>query len=664
MRHLFTKIGLLLGLMASCAAFGQNGVVNLESYPAMSVADGRSTVTVTAQIRDDGGRLVPDGTQVIFDTNQGNFRDRVVTTSNGYARAVLVAPSLPGVARVRASALRFNAVTEIEVEFVSDRSQLSTAREYFEIEGSETLQYAVQDKVIEATGANKGAIFTYRNVTIIADDMRVRVPSYEVKARRAIMKVNGKEFAFDELYYRANRRTGFGLASIQRVVKSDGPVGVGMPPLKTVPYYGLVEVNSRGVVPTDKTVDERQFNYQNMAESVSRIEAKSAVVFPQKEVQFHSANVIVTGQSLMKTPLFKVPVNSSSPLVTEQFINVSNNDVAVNYPFYLKLGPTESQLFRFRWGNRYATGTGATGGSFIDYEWNWSQSQNADGGLSLFGLGRSDWGAGIRQNWLLDPGSALALQVDFPAHRSMFASANFSKQLGAVNGNWNASYGQSLSGNRVTSDSVSMVLEGEPIRFSSLGANLYVGLNAAQRNLHTPTVSSFNQTAGLQSRLVGKSQKIGTGASVNWSYTFGPRFQSSESLSMTHLFDVGMSAQPAPSLGVNLNYNFTEDGFTSSILGRHRLSAEAFYNPGRLSFSGAVSKALDVDQINASARMRYEVGPLWKFYYQYSYDQFGPDSFLDQSVILSYKLGFREVGLSYSQRTKRLGIEILGTSFN
>ncbi len=125
-----------------------------------------------------------------------------------------------------------------------------------------------------------------------------------------------------------------------------------------------------------------------------------------------------------------------------------------------------------------------------------------------------------------------------------------------------------------------------------------------------------------------------------------------------------MSATPLPSLGMNVNYSYTEDGFTSEVLGRHRLGLEAYYNPGRVGFSGSATKSLDVDQLNISARLRYEVGSLWNFYYGYAYDQFGVDSFFDQSFILSYKLGFRELGLSYSQRTKRLGIEILGSSFN
>jgi hypothetical protein len=40
------------------------------------------------------------------------------------------------------------------------------------------------------------------------------------------------------------------------------------------------------------------------------------------------------------------------------------------------------------------------------------------------------------------------------------------------------------------------------------------------------------------------------------------------------------------------------------------------------------------------------------------------DTFFDQTFIVAYRIGFREVGISYSHRRGRLGIEILGTTFN
>lgn len=665
LRMRYARLALtFLALLGAMVATAQNGVIALESFPTMSVADGRSTLTITALIRDDRGNLVPNGTQVIFDTSLGNFRERVVETNNGYARAVLVAGNVPGIARVRASALRFNAIGETDVEFVGDRALLSSAKDYFDITASETLLYSVQDKVIEATGADKGAVFVYRDITVRADDMQVRVPSYELKARRAVLEYRGKTYEFDELYMVVNRRMGMGLGSSQRVVADPGLKGPNGFPVKLVPYYGVLEISSRGVGPTTKKLDPRVFNYVDMSAALSRIEAKQAVVFPRKEIQFYTANVLLTGQSIMKVPYYRMPVNTYSPIITDQFVNVSNNDLAVNYPYYVNLRPGEAQLFRLRWGNRYATGTGAAGGAFLDYEWTWNQGDEMDGGMNIIGIGRDDWGASIRQSWLMGLDSSLSFQVDFPAHRSMFANTNFSKQFGGVNLSLSGAYGQSLSGTQVTSNSANMLLESDPINVGFLPARMYIGLNANQSEIRTPTLTSSRFGAGLQTRLVSNPIRFADGSSLNWSYSLAQLSGRNVQEGLTHYANVGYAFSPWQGMSMNLGYDFTEDGFTSDILGRHRMTLDFFYNPGRLSFSGSMAKSLDADRINATARMRYELAPLWQMYYGYSLDRFEVDSFFDQSFILSYKLGYREVGLSYSQRTKRIGIEILGTSFN
>src|SRR5438477_2879440 len=77
----------------------------LNAFPSVSVADGRSTTTITADIRDSGGRPVADGTRVVFNTTLGSFRDSVATTTNGIARVILVAGTAPGVARITATPL-------------------------------------------------------------------------------------------------------------------------------------------------------------------------------------------------------------------------------------------------------------------------------------------------------------------------------------------------------------------------------------------------------------------------------------------------------------------------------------------------------------------------------------------------------------------------------
>lgn len=652
----------LLAMFATVVAWCQGGTVTLEAYPAMTVADGRSTLTLTALVRDDAGNLVPDGTQVVFDTTLGQFREKVATTKNGYARVILVAGDLAGIAHIRASVLRFNAAGEFDVEFVSDRSMLSAAKDFMEVVGKETLWYSVQDHILEATGVGGGASVVYKDITIVADDMQVKVPAYEVRAKKATLTIGKRSYKFDELFFRLNRRQGIGLGTIMvpTPAKAGNPFDFGFTLRE---HFGLLEVDAKGVRKPSQPVDDRLLNMTDISDSISKISAEKALAFPRKDIQFHKASIHMANQPIMKVPLFRQPVSASSPLITDDIVRLTSTGLTVNYPYYTTLKPGLASNFRLRYGNSYTTGTGASRGAFLDYEMAWNKGDHFDGGLTVFGMGRSDWGFGIRQMWSNADSTTLTAQLDFPAHRSMFASANLSRQFAGFSANLNGNYGQSLSGGFYQSNSANLVVEKDPIKVGKLPFKIFVGLTANQSTFSGQGTSSSQQATGVQTRLVSSPFKLARNYSLNVSYSLGYMQGSNVTQSLRQVGTLNLTGNPAPGLYFNASYEFLDDGFISTLLGNHKVGLEAYYQGGPWSLSGYMSRSLDIDRLTASARMRYQLGPLWKVSYGYYFDQFGPDSFLDQSVIVSYKLGFREIGISYSGRTKRIGLEFLGAGY-
>jgi hypothetical protein len=111
-------------------------------------------------------------------------------------------------------------------------------------------------------------------------------------------------------------------------------------------------------------------------------------------------------------------------------------------------------------------------------------------------------------------------------------------------------------------------------------------------------------------------------------------------------------------------YDYTQDGFNDKVVGRHRISAQLYMNPGRFSASIFGSKSLDVNRISLFGDASYRLGPLWRVAYQYTLDRFASTTFVDYTYILSYRIGWREVGLSWSLRNRRLGFMLLGATFN
>ena len=101
------------------------------------------------------------------------------------------------------------------------------------------------------------------------------------------------------------------------------------------------------------------------------------------------------------------------------------------------------------------------------------------------------------------------------------------------------------------------------------------------------------------------------------------------------------------------------DGFNDALLGRHRLSMQGYYNKGGANFSFFLSRSLDIDRQSLYADGSYRFAPRWRLGYSYTLDQYLGTSFRDYNVFLGFGLGFREIGLVYSQRTGRIGFQLL-----
>ena len=661
-RSVFLTAFLFLG--ALCLA---SGSVELTAYPGMSVADGRSTITITAEIRDDAGSLVPDGTQVVFSTTLGKFRESVITTQNGFARVILEASSIPGTAKITASVLKFSSVASMEVLFVGDRSLLSSASDYIEIVAPRDMSYSMEDKTLQANGEGRNVHLRYKDIVIDADDVELVVPNYEVKARNARLTMGDKTYELRGLYMRLNQRKGIGQSFItEKQYRYQRSWYLALPEMTERERLATVDITPTGVTLSEGMIYPGQLEFKDISEAITIVEAKKAIAYPAREVDFYRANVIVAQQKIMSLPLYRVSTHPTTPIVTEQYVQVSQNDFAVNYPYYLDLRPGQTSLLRLRYGRGVGTGVGMTGGTSLDYEFNWNQGADMDGGLFVRGIARNDWGVGLRQFWRPNADTSVSAQIDFPAHRSMFANLNVSSTLiPGFHSNLNAYHGQGLTtGTRFRNNQYSAIIEKDPIRLGEIPARLFLGVNASQTEFSSPTDSRTTNRAGLRARFIGDTMRLGPGQSLNMSYTLGAYSGSNLTSPFTHQATMALTTSFSNGLYLQTTYDFVKDGITDFALGSHRLSADAYFRQGMWGLRGFVSKSLDVQRLNANLSLDYKMSSLWRLNYGYYVDQYLGDTFLDQTFILAYRIGFREVGISYSARRNRLGIEILGTTFN
>lgn len=644
----------------SLIAFAQNASIRLTSYPAMSVADGRSSLTITAEVRERGGKLVPDGTKIVFSTTIGSFREPVVETSGGMARGILVAGSIAGTARITASALTFSAVSTLDIEFVSDRSLLNSAKEYIEVTANPYLMYSTDLRILGAAGSDRGVSLRYREVEVDADDVQLNVPTYELRARKALLRIGKHKYFFDDLYLKLNERRGYGTTTATLQVPRLVQVGTKfVPVVEERERYGVVQISASSLRLPSEFVPPSLFEFEDLSEAATAISAKKAVVFPRKEVHFHSAEIYVGPTRVLKLPLFQVSIYGQTPILTEQIFNVYDNQVSVNYPHYLSLRPGTTSLLRFRAGDQYGRNYSTSGGMFMDYELNWNQGDDMDGGMIFSGIGRSDWGAGIRQYWKFNDRASMSAQVDFPAHKSLFGSGMVQHVFDGFQATLSANSSRSIRGPKYQSENYAFVVEKDPTRLGSYG-KLYLGLTATQSRTQSTYFNREQEAYGARARFQMIPKAVDRDTTLNASAMVSRLYGSNTNEGLTFLADFSLSRRLGRSASMLVSYNFAEDAYTSSLTGRHSLSLQTYYSAGNTSISLFGSKSLDLDRHNYFVDASYRLSSLWRLSSSHTISRYVGQSYVDGYYMISYRLGYREVGLLYSTDTKRLGIQILG----
>ncbi|RYG39390.1 hypothetical protein EON81_01265 [bacterium] len=667
------RLAAAIAASAFCAvAIAQQGI-QLQAFPTMSVADGRSTVTITATVRDANGKTVPDGTRVVFSTTLGNFREPMASTAQGIARAVLVAPGVPGTSRITVNALASSAAPNImEFEFVGDRSLLSSAQEYIEVVSPTALTYTADSRWIAASAVKQGVSIRYRDVTINAEDVQIDTSRYMVRARKARLRFGKVDRQFDELYFRLNQRKGVGTSSYRDLrydtigvqhrwpiflqEQSDGSYSGA----KEEERFGLVEVTSSGVT-RSAGADPSLFDFEDLSNSPSTIRAKKAVVFPRRGVQFQKAEIFVGTTRVMTMPLYELNPNASnSPIVTDQLFFIRDSSLGVNYPHYLSLKPGQTSLLRLRTGDALGRSSAANRGMFLDYELNWNRGDEWDGGLTFGGIGRNDWTLGLRQFWQVDSRTSVFASLQSPNGQSIFGSGSASKQFRGYSVNASGNISRSLRGIEYTSHDWNMSAESDQRK---------VGRMPLQYSVGATMVSSYNSLVGrtvtgtgIYSRFQSNPLPLDKRSSLSASLTTRLLGGNGAGQGLTWYGTATMSRQINNAASMVATYDYTKDGFTDSVLGSHRVSLNGNYYLGATNINMFATKSLDADRMSLYGDFSYRLAPVWRLGYTYTWDKILDRNYLDYGYFLNYRIGWREVGLTWSKQTGRIGFQIMGAT--
>ena len=684
-------VAALIAAAASAAAGTYS--IRLSPFPTAEVADGRSQVTVSAQVISDG-RAVPDGTQVVFETDLGSFRESVVGTTGGWARATFVAGGVPGIAHVKARVVTGDATGNgCEIELVKSREELSIARETLETTSTGSLLYANDIKILEGLAPNKGVTVRYRDLEIHADNIQIDLRSFTLKGRKATVRRGRRTTEYDSLYLDLPRHTGYGLTNFPTtrpdfVSVYPGGIAFTEPDAQNEPVvaqrrmrFGMVQIGKDGDQALVDALANDPFAMATLADSLSTIGSRKAVVYARREIQFHRADIFVNNAKVLKFPLFVVNLNNSSasPLVTDDLVNVNDNQIAVNYPHYLLLRPGLTSLLRFRTGERNGQGLSGSRGAFLDYELKWSKGDDMQGGFTFSGVGRSDWTAGASQFWRLSDRTSSSFEVASPGGRSLFGSGSLIHAFGQYSLGLRGSQTHTLSeSDRLRNgfkdvQNYSLSLDRNPIRLKGAPLHLGYGLTANDSRSVIPNVVNgkvdgtrtiVNTGAGFTARAFSDSVRVDPSTTLNGSFSatklFGPQTIGggvglNGALTLNHRFSSSTNAM--------LTYNYLQDGVSEELMGRHSLSLNGNYALGNTSLSLWLTKGVAVDRMNVSGEASYRLNSLWRVGYSHFLTQFAGTNLTEYYYVVGYRIGWREVGVTWSNRTKRPGIQLSTVNF-
>lgn len=620
------------------------GSIRLSSYPTLSVADGHSTVTISAEVRQSDGSKVSDGTPVRFSATGASFRESDVGTVDGVARAVLVAPNEPGVIRITASVASIGTISTLDVEFVKDRAALSAARRYVEITSTRSLFYSNQIGVFSAAAPSRGVRLRYGDITINASDLQLDSAGLVVVAVDAELTVGDSTLECRRLRYTLPQRSGFAIAVV------DGRLAG-------------CEVRGARASPAESGVDPSVFEFRDVGTSQTSVHAPSVVFFPNREIQFRHAQIYVGDTKVLSMPLYALKSHAGPELFADQVIGFENGSLQVNYPYYLNLSPTFTSALRLRSGQNYGRGASSSRGFFLDLESTYLAGTDGEGSVTLSGIGRSDMSLSFRHTHRFGERSSVSALLDFPNFNSIYGGVNAYRSFNGFTAALSANSSSSFSGEKYESQRADLSITTDRKPVPGLPGTYSVGLT-----VNTSRASFFGRRTeqsgyGLRAQWVMTPQKLWTGAVLTNSITLSQLWSGSEAKPFGIVATTAISANLNNRSNLRLSYDYTKDSFTSSFFGSHRVSGELLWSGSKFLASVFGGKSLDMDSMNVFADVSYLLGPQWRVGGVFSLDRFRGETVEDQTLILGYRMGLREIAITYSMRTGRFGLELLNAPF-
>ena len=641
---LFLLVVVLVACPAGVGGAGLAASVFLRANPDSIVADGKSTATISADIRDSSGSLVPDGTLVSFSTSLGTI-ETTVSTIAGVARARLTAGTAVGTAVVSAWATQGGAVGEFKVELLAPGSNIPR-ESFITISSKAYLVYDAQKMIVYASG---GARIFHKGLSITADEAELDVQNGTLRCRRRsgsepIKLVRGR-YSLDAslIYYQLDEMKGKAI-----VEEPSGKV-------ERVAFRGA----DLAVERDSEEIPQTLFDFADLSESAVLIKSSSITVRPREDIRFRRAQVYVDGKRMLSVPLHVLSLSGAAGQGS-QYVGWGTNGLRIDLPFYYALSPTSTGSLHLRRGQQAGWGFySADSGWSLDLVQDYGTGGGGQGEFTLTRLIGGVWGAHWHQSQEFESGSRVYSYLDFPAHKDLFGTVNLTKPLGRANLGVNL-YGNKYRG-RPGDISTDLFVQSlaRPI---AGGAASYVML-ARTSYTSSGRASGRPLGAGLQTQVFGRPISFGARTSLRNSLSFGYNWGGARS-GLTLTGNASLAHQLGRMGSLGLTYSYGRCSSVPGLYGRHRLSVNLLCAPSpHLQAHVFSTYALDQPLSSTFADASYRIRPGWRLKLLQTLQKYRQYRFADTEIALGKEIGENEMLLVWSRSRNRLRIEFAAARF-
>ena len=680
-------VGLLSGVRAGHAA-GQASIT-LASAPDVIYADGRSTTVISATVQDSGGHPAPDGTSVRFTTTLGTLTPDTAATTSGVARVSLTSASTSGTARVTAAAfgsgLQGTAANGASVEFTADRESLfdKDAR-WIRVDCPQYLVYSADAHMIEADGKNRSAHMSYKSLDITAAAIQIDLQTQSVLARDAVLQRGRHTLRVAEIRY--DLLSGSGIAVLADTAESVTVTGA------------TLEADQQPADPNQLPLLSDPYRFIDLSASRLVVAARAITADPNSQVQFRRATIYSDGRKLLSVLYHVMPINTDQ-IFGQQLLGIGSAGLFVNVPFYYNVTTHSRGTIYLRnsavsgasLGSSISTGTtffgsqNARHGMALDLEQSYDVGHSGSGQLLISGITRSEWGAQWTHTQRFDDQTSSYFMIDYPAHRSLYASSNLSRQFSgyslnvAASGSRDPGYG----GYGASSMTVNTYLQTNPKTLGHSGVSYTTdfGIQRGQLTEKSPNSSAVVtpvSTTSADIRFFTAPLKLDKRTQLIGAASLGQAFGGAHnSFAPTVSASLGLTRSFRKVDTLSLNYTFSYDpllaqlGSSESGLNplqallqsttQQRLTATyAATLSNRLSMSFSGSYGLPLNDRSLFATTTYRINRDWGIGFAGSFERYLTDSYQDVEYSVSRRIWGRDLTFYYSTRTKKINFDFAG----